>query len=80
MLVVEGSIMESAKVFETLKIATSANTILVTVYASLAFWNRSGSPDFKVTNELALSPGTYEIRYAGIGSETIFLDKVQVED
>jgi hypothetical protein len=79
-LVVEGSIMESAKVFEALKVKTNANTIFVTVYASLPFWNRSGSPDFKATSELTLSPGTYEIRYAGTGSETTFLKKVNVED
>jgi hypothetical protein len=42
-------------------------TISLTVYASLKLWRREGSPEFSVTEELHLPPGTYTIEYASVG-------------
>lgn len=77
-LVVSGSIMESAKVFESLKVKTSGQQILITVYASLPFWNKQGSPDFKATHELDLEPGDYEVLYLGEGDTTNFVKHLKV--
>lgn len=79
LLVVEGSIMESAKVFESVGVVTSDHTLFITIYASLPFWNRSGSPDFRATSTLKLKPGIYEIRYADTGNETVFLKQVEIK-
>lgn len=78
-LIVEGSIMESAKVFESVKIHTKTRTIFITVYSSLAFWNKKGSPDFKAVMELTLSPGSYDIQYIGTGKERILLKNINVK-
>lgn len=77
-LVVAGSIMESAKVFESLKVETRGRQILLTVYASLAFWNKQGGPDFRATHELDLEPGDYEVLYLGEGEETDFVKNIKV--
>ncbi len=71
--------MESAKVFQSLSVKTTKNTIDVTVYASLPFWNRSGSAEFLATDALTLAPGVYDVRYVGPDSETTFLESVQIK-
>jgi hypothetical protein len=81
LLTLESSIMESAKVFDSVEVTTRDNTIRITVYASLvALWNQNGSPDFKVTKTLNLLPGVYEIEYVGQNGETTFLKKVQIDN
>lgn len=77
LLSVRGSIMESSKVFDTLGLAAKGRTIRLTVYASLAFWHRGGSPDFSVTEELRLPPGTYTVEYAGGEGEPVFLREIR---
>ena len=77
-LVVAGTIMESAKVFEALKVKTRGQQMLITVYASLAFWNRQGSPDFEATHELDSESGDYEVFYLGEGDRTDFVKKLKV--
>lgn len=73
-----GTIMESAKVFKSLQAEESRNNVLVTVYASLAFWNRRGSPDFSMSKEVKLAPGNYEVWYASPRAERKRLGSVAV--
>ena len=67
LLSVRGSIVESFKVFDSVAVTMEDRTISLTVYASLKFWCREGSPEFSVTEELHLPSGTYTIEYAGVG-------------
>ena len=79
LLTVEGTIMESAKVFETLKLVRRGNTIFITVYASMPFWKGTKSPDFNQTKTMNLPQGTYDIQYKGKKKDTTFIKKVKVE-
>lgn len=76
----EGSIVESAKVVESVEVTPTPGAILVTIYASLAIWNKNGSPDFSVTKPLNLLPGIYDIQYLGKGGERTFLKKVEISN
>lgn len=60
-LLVKGSIAESAKVFRSLETSLEIDVIRLSVYASLVFWNRSGSPDFSVEQRVTLPPGDYKV-------------------
>ena len=75
---VEGMIMESAKVFESLEAAVEGETISLTVYASLVFWNRGGSPEFEVTRVLGLAPGTYTVQYVDQDRQATVLQKSHI--
>jgi hypothetical protein len=78
LLVVSGTMMESARVFDSLGVAVAGRTISLTIFASLVFWRRGGSPDFDVTREVALSPGTYEVRYVGPDRATTSIQRLKV--
>ena len=73
-----GSIMESAKVFDSVRVRPAQSELLVTVYASLAFWNKSGSPDFSASVELALEPGRYDAWYKSPRAPPVFLGAIDV--
>jgi hypothetical protein len=75
---VSGTIMESARVFDSLELAVDGRTVVLTVFASLVFWRRHGSPDFAVSREVALSPGAYEVRYAGPNGATATIRPLDV--
>lgn len=75
---VEGSIMESAKVFRTMQANLKNHTIAITIYASLAFWDRCGSPEFRAVRKLALVDGVYEIVYCGKASKKTFLKRFEI--
>ncbi|HZF09067.1 MAG TPA: hypothetical protein VFE33_09780 [Thermoanaerobaculia bacterium] len=77
-LMVVGSIMESAKIFEKLVVRERNGKILLTVLASLAFWNRAGGPDFHVAHKLAVPPGAYEVLYDDQNGKTTFLKGVSI--
>ncbi len=70
--------MESAKVFESIHFETSDRTISVTVYASLPFWNRNGSPDFRIIKDIAFPEGEYDIFYVSENGKRTFLKKARL--
>jgi hypothetical protein len=73
-----GTIMESAKVFESIQVKTSRQRLLVTVYDSLAFWNRKGSPDFSASTNVSLRSGKYEVWYQSPRSQPVHLGSLEV--
>ncbi len=78
LLTVQGAIMESAKVFESLGVITQGHTVFITVYACLPFWNRRGSPDFRATSILRLDPGIYAIRYASTATQSVLIKEIEL--
>ncbi|MFM6546850.1 MAG: hypothetical protein ACKPH4_24585, partial [Microcystis panniformis] len=72
------TIVESAKVVESIEITPQRNEILITIYASLVIWNRHGSPDFNVTKSLQLAPGTYDIQYVSKDRVKTLLKRVEI--
>jgi hypothetical protein len=78
LLTLSGTIIESAKVVESIEIVPRGNAILITIYAALAVWNSSGSPDFEITKPLQLVPGIYDIQYLGRGGVKTLLNRVEI--
>lgn len=75
---VSGSIMESAKVYQGLRVTVQHQTILLTVLSSLMFWKRSGSPDFDDTYPLNVPSGTYRLEYIDQSGNRKFLKSVKI--
>ncbi len=75
---IEGEIMESAKNFKAVHISAHESSIYITVYASLVFWKKNGSPVFSASHRLRLPPGLYSVFYLGDRRKTTFLKKVRV--
>ncbi len=75
---VSGTIFESAKVFDDLTLTRDGQVLRLRVTASLAFWNRAGSPDFRVTRELDLAPGTYDVRYVNEDGTEVPMHAIEV--
>jgi hypothetical protein len=73
-----GTIMESAKVVESIRLIPQHNEIQITIYASLVIWNRQGSPDFDLTKSLQLASGNYDIQYLGKNRTKTFLRRVEI--
>jgi hypothetical protein len=74
-----GSIMESAKVFEKMRVEVGQRELLVTVYSSLVFWNKKGSPDFSTSVDVTLPPGRYDVFYRSTPSKPVRLGVVSVQ-
>lgn len=77
-LIIEGSLMESAKVFQKTSVKINDGKIMVTIFASLAFWNRAGKPDFNVAYRLSLQPREYDIVYRDQSGRTTNLKKIKI--
>lgn len=77
-LIASGTIMESAKVFEELQVEVQGHTILVTIYAALVIWKSNGSPDFRATQAIHVTPGEYELRYRGSNTAITALKRVTI--
>jgi len=73
LLEVSGTIMESAKVFHSVGVKPAEDRLLLTVYASMVFWNKQGSPDFQTAVKLALAPGEYHVWYESPRTQPAFL-------
>jgi hypothetical protein len=75
-----GTILESAKVVQSVKLTPQRHEILITIFASLVIWNRNGSPDFNLTKSLLLTSGTYDIYYLGKNRAKTFLQQMEIRD
>ena len=70
--------MESAKVFDSMMVATTHHAITITIYASLVFWRRDGSPQFRTIKKITVPNGVYNIQYVGKAGEAVLLQRLRI--